>query len=52
MKAKHIFVLIAMCGLAAATIGVTVNTAGVFYAPIAEDLAVGRGSVAMIITIC
>ncbi len=52
MKAKHLFVLIAMCGLAAATIGVTVNTAGVFYAPIAEDLAVGRGSVAMIITIC
>lgn len=52
MKAKHIFVLIAMCGLAAATIGVTVNTAGVFYAPIAEDIGVGRGEVAMIITIC
>ena len=52
MKAKHIFVLIAMCGLAAATVGVTVNTAGVFYAPIAADLGVGRGSVAMIITIC
>ena len=51
MKPRHIFVLIAMCGLAAASIGVTINTAGVFYAPIAEDLAVGRGSVAMMITI-
>ena len=39
MKPRHIFVLIAMCGLAAASIGVTINTAGVFYAPIAEDLA-------------
>ena len=43
MKAKHIMVLIAMCGLAAASIGVTVNTAGVFYAPVAEDL-VGVGA--------
>ena len=51
MKLKHYFVLIAMCGLAAASIGVTVNTAGVFYTPIAEDLAVGRGSIAMMITI-
>ena len=51
MKLKHYFVLIAMCGLAAASIGVTVNTAGVFYSPIAEDLAVGRGSIAMMITI-
>ena len=52
MKAKHIFVLIAMCGLAAASVGVTVNTAGVFYAPIAADIGAGRGDVAMIITIC
>ena len=44
-------VLIAMCGLAAASIGVTVNTAGVFYAPVAEDLGIGRGSVALAITI-
>ena len=51
MKSRHIMVLIAMCGLAAASIGVTVNTAGVFYAPIAEDLGVGRGSVAMSVTI-
>lgn len=51
MKSRHIFVLIAMCGLAAASIGVSVNTAGVFYAPIAESLQAGRGSVAMMITI-
>ena len=51
MKSRHIFVLIAMCGLAAASIGVSVNTAGGFYAPIAESLQAGRGSVAMMITI-
>ena len=51
MKSKHIFVLIAMCGLAAASIGVTVNCGGVFYAPVAEDLGVGRGNVAMMVTI-
>ena len=51
MKSRHIMVLIAMCGLAAASIGVTINTAGVFYAPIAEDLGVGRGSVALSVTI-
>ena len=51
MKSRHIMVLIAMCGLAAASIGVTVNTAGVFYAPVAEDLGIGRGSVALAITI-
>lgn len=51
MKARHIFVLIAMCGLAAASIGVTVNTAGVFFAPMAESLGVGRGSAALALTI-
>lgn len=51
MKSRHIMVLIAMCGLAAASIGVTINTAGVFYAPIAEDFGIGRGSVALAITI-
>ena len=51
MKSRHYFVLIAMCGLAAASIGVAVKTAGVFYTPIAEDLGAGRGSVAMMVTI-
>ena len=51
MKSKHIFVMIAMCGLAAASIGVTINCGGVFYAPVAEDLGVGRGNVAMMVTI-
>ncbi len=51
MKSRHYFVLIAMCGLAAAAIGVTMNTAGVFYAPMAESLGVGRGSAAMSLTI-
>ena len=40
-----------MCGLAAASIGVTMNTAGVFFAPMAESLGIGRGSAALSITI-
>ena len=52
MKGKYLSVLIAMCGLAASSVGVMVNAAGVFYAPIAESLGTGRGSIAMMITIC
>lgn len=51
MKSRHIMVLIAMCGLAAAVVGVAINTAGVFFAPVAEGLGVGRGSVALSLTI-
>lgn len=52
MKGKYLSVLIAMCGLAASSVGVMVNAAGVFYAPIAESLGTGRGNIAMMITIC
>lgn len=52
MKGKYLSVLIAMCGLAASSVGVMINAAGVFYAPIAESLGTGRGSIAMMITIC
>lgn len=51
MKSRHIMILIAMCGLAAAVVGVAINTAGVFFAPMAEGLGVGRGSVALSLTI-
>lgn len=51
-KDRHPFyVLISVCGLIAASIGVTIHCNGVFYAPIAEDLGVGRGSVSMTSTI-
>ncbi len=51
MSAKHWLVLIAMCGLAGSSIGVAVNTAGVFYTPIAQDLGAGRGSISLTLTI-
>ena len=51
MKAKHILVLAALCSLASASVGVCMNTAGLFYNPIAEDLSVSVGSVSLTVTI-
>ena len=51
MKSKYWMVLAAACGLAASAVGVCMNTAGLFYSPIAADLGVGRGAVALTSTI-
>lgn len=50
-SAKHLIVLLLCCGLAGAAIGVSVNTAGVFYGPVSESLGVLRGDFAMHMTI-
>lgn len=44
---KHWIVLAICCGLSASSIGICVNAAGVFYAPVAESLGVLRGTVAL-----
>ena len=51
MKTKHLLVLIALCGLASASTGICLNTAGLFYRPIAADLGVSVGSVSLTMTI-
>ena len=43
-------VFAAMCGLNA-SLGLLTNVPGVFFVPIAEELGVGRGSVAMTLTV-
>lgn len=48
---KHWKVLACISGLAAATIGVNVNTIGVFYTPVSESLGFYRGSFALHTTI-
>ena len=48
----HILVLISCCCLSLCTLGLVMNCAGVFYSPMAAELGVGRGSVAMFATIC
>ncbi|MEX2784670.1 MFS transporter [Streptococcus sp. H49] len=44
-------VLFVLCGLAAAAIGISINTSGVFYSVVAEDLGLLRGSFAFHMTI-
>ena len=40
---KHWIVLICCCGLAGASIGISINTSGVFYEPVAKSLGILRG---------
>lgn len=44
---KHWIVLVICCGLSASSIGICVNAAGVFYAPVAQSLGVLRGTIAL-----
>ncbi|MDY5996926.1 MAG: hypothetical protein SPJ09_00060 [Erysipelotrichaceae bacterium] len=41
---KHWLVMIYMCGLSAAAIGVSANCLGVFYVPVSNALGVMRGT--------
>lgn len=50
-KGKYLMVLVSMCGLIAVSLGLLVNVSGLFFAPIAEELGVGRGEVSMTLTI-
>lgn len=53
MKRQHKAwkVLAAMCGLAAAAIGISINTSGVFYSVVSQDLGMLRGTFAFHMTI-
>ena len=44
---KHLGVLVACCLLMASSVGLCMNSVGIFYSPVAEALGVGRGDVAM-----
>lgn len=44
---RYWLTLISCCGLTGSSIGVLTNSIGVFYAPVAESLGVGRGAIAM-----
>ena len=48
---KHWIVLLCCCGLAGASIGVSINTSGVFYEPVSQSLGILRGNFAMHMTI-
>lgn len=44
---KHLIVLLVCCGLAGSSIGVCVNSAGVFYTPVSDSLGIMRGAFSM-----
>ena len=48
---KHWIILALCCGLAAASIGVSINSSGVFYTPVSESLNMMRGTFSMHMTI-
>lgn len=51
MKHKAWLVLVAMCGLVAASVGISINTSGIFYSVVANSLHIYRGSFAFHMTI-
>lgn len=55
MKCKlekvHFGVIVAMCGIVGASVGINISTAGVFYNPMAEVMGVGKGAISMTTTI-
>jgi len=48
---KHWKVLLVLCGLSASSVGICINSVGVFYAPVSESLEVLRGTFAVHATI-
>ena len=47
---KPWLVLVVCCGLAASSIGISINSSGVFYTPVSEDLGIMRGTFSMHMT--
>lgn len=48
---KYLWVVVAMCGLSMATVGLLTNVAGLFFEPMADDFGVLRGSASLTLTI-
>ena len=51
MGGKYLLVVVAMCGLSMATVGLITNVAGLFFTPMAEEFGVMRGSASLTLTI-
>ena len=51
IKGRHLLVLIGMCGMLGASVGLGTNVAGLFFSPIAEDFGIMKGSVSLTLTV-
>ncbi len=45
LRGKYLIVVIALCGMLCGGPGMLINSAGVYFNPIAEELGIGRGAV-------
>lgn len=52
VKGKYLMVIMALCGVIGASVGIVTNVAGIFFQPVAEELGVGKGQVSLTLTIC
>ena len=50
-KKMYIIVVVALCGMLASSVGVGMNTAGLFFTPVSIDLGISRGSISFTSTI-
>lgn len=48
---KYILILFVMCCFACCSYGIAVNSAGVFFTPIAEEFNIGKGAVSLTLTL-
>ncbi len=48
---RYLLVLLSSCGMMAASVGLLINSFGVFIIPIADDLMLGQGAVSMMHTV-
>lgn len=48
---KYLLILLTMCGFSCCAYGIAINSAGVFFTPIAEEFSIGKGAVSMTLTI-
>ena len=51
IKGRHLLVLIGMCGMLGASVGLGTNVAGLFFSPVAEDFGIMKGSVSLTLTV-
>ncbi|MGX8680150.1 MAG: hypothetical protein ACSW8B_02045, partial [bacterium] len=51
LSARYLLVLLAMCGMSGASVGLIINIAGLFFTPMSKSFNVSRASVALTLTI-
>lgn len=51
MDKRYLWVVVAMCGLSIATVGLITNIAGLFFTPMADEFDVARGTASLTLTV-